>query len=197
MFYVKFSLTIAELMSRTDLHKFIREQGGAYGSGAKFNALAGSYSFYSFRDPNNLATLDCFHQASRNAAKGEFTDADVESAKLSLFSRIDTPVPSQNHGMKYFMYGLTDEEVQARRGRLLEVTKPELVKAAQEYLLNGIDSGRSSKIIFGTSSIEAKELESKGWTVEQFSQGLQLRKKLYEGNGEEEDFETEESEAQR
>jgi presequence protease len=64
---------LSELLSRGELHKLIREKGGAYGSGVKFNSLAGSFSFFSYRDPQNLATLENFLAATRYIADGHFT----------------------------------------------------------------------------------------------------------------------------
>ncbi len=63
---------LGELMSRGELHKLIREKGGAYGSGVKFNALAGAYTFFSYRDPFNLTTIDNFKQASKIVGDGGF-----------------------------------------------------------------------------------------------------------------------------
>ena len=41
-------------------HTAIREQGGAYGGGASYNAGRGSFSFYSYRDPRVEGTLKDF-----------------------------------------------------------------------------------------------------------------------------------------
>ena len=59
-------------MSRGELHKLIREKGGAYGSGVKFNALAGAFTFFSYRDPHNLGTLENFEKATEAVANGSF-----------------------------------------------------------------------------------------------------------------------------
>ena len=44
------------------LHKLIREQGGAYGGGASFDAAGRSFRFYSYRDPRLAETLADFDQ---------------------------------------------------------------------------------------------------------------------------------------
>lgn len=61
-----------ELMARGELHKLIREKGGAYGSGVKFNALAGSFSFFSYRDPHVLENMKNFHKATALVTEGKF-----------------------------------------------------------------------------------------------------------------------------
>ena len=59
-------------MARGELHKLIREKGGAYGSGVKFNALSGSYTFFSYRDPHVLETIANFQKATELVAEGKF-----------------------------------------------------------------------------------------------------------------------------
>ncbi len=58
-------------MSNTSLHEEIRERGGAYGGGSSLGD--GILNFYSYRDPNFLATFDAFKHASNNMAGGHFT----------------------------------------------------------------------------------------------------------------------------
>ena len=59
-------------MARGELHKLIREKGGAYGSGVKFNSLAGAFTFFSYRDPNLLETVENFKKASDIISQGRF-----------------------------------------------------------------------------------------------------------------------------
>lgn len=59
-------------MARGELHKLIREKGGAYGSGVKYNSLAGSYTFFSYRDPHVLETIDNFKKATELVCEGRF-----------------------------------------------------------------------------------------------------------------------------
>ena len=181
---------LSELLARGQLHKLIREKGGAYGSGAKFNALTGSMSLFSYRDPQFLTTLDNFRSAVRSVADGHFSKEDVDSAKLSLFSKVDMPVPNQSHGMRLFLHGLTDEQVQERRGKLLEVTKSDLEDVARKYLKGPLDANHSSKVVFGPETADLKVLEKEGWKIEKFSEGLKLREKLFDGAGEDEEHQT-------
>lgn len=64
---------LSELMSRGHLHKLIREQGGAYGAGAKYSPFSGAFSFYSYRDPHTLETLDNFAKSIDWVASGDFS----------------------------------------------------------------------------------------------------------------------------
>lgn len=91
-----------------DLNKlsYIREKGGAYGSGAKqedgiFTFMSYRYCsisllkfykflrfFSAFRDPNSFDTLNVFTKCIEWASEGGFTEKDVEEAKLSVFSLV-------------------------------------------------------------------------------------------------------------
>lgn len=63
---------LGSLLTNTILHKEIREKGGAYGSGCKFNSN-GLLSFYSYRDPRNFETYDAFLKAVKWADNNKFT----------------------------------------------------------------------------------------------------------------------------
>lgn len=126
---------LAKVMSAKYLHREIREKGGAYGSGAKHSG--GIFSFFSYRDPNVITTLDAFDGATKWASEGRFTDDDLEEAKLSTFSAIDSPVAPGYRGVKLFNSGLSDEIRQTNRDRLFAMNKDDLVSVCQKYLLSG------------------------------------------------------------
>ena len=58
-------------MENTILHSEIREKGGAYGSGCK-SSNNGYVSFYSYRDPRHVETLDSFREAIKYVSEGSF-----------------------------------------------------------------------------------------------------------------------------
>lgn len=132
---------LAQLLTHKRLHHEIREKGGAYGGGAYSSALDGIFGFYSYRDPNPLNTMSIMRDAGRWARDKEFTDRDIEEAKLSVFQRLDAPKSVNQEGMGYFLYGITDEMKQARRELLLDVTKEQVRDVAQTYLVEGIEKG--------------------------------------------------------
>lgn len=135
---------LAQLLTHKHLHHEIREKGGAYGGGAYCSALDGLFGFYSYRDPNPLNTISIMRDTGRWATEKEWTDRDLEEAKISVFQRIDAPRSVNEEGMNYFLYGITDEMKQARRERLLDVTKDQVREAAQKYIVEGLeqDAGR-------------------------------------------------------
>uniref|UniRef100_A0A3Q3GKP7 Peptidase M16C associated domain-containing protein n=1 Tax=Labrus bergylta TaxID=56723 RepID=A0A3Q3GKP7_9LABR len=131
---------LARMMTAKFLHGEIREKGGAYGGGARMGG--GLFSFYSYRDPNSVQTLSAFRRGVDWAKSGQFTQQDIDEAKLSVFSAVDSPVAPRLvcslcvcvAGMGRFLSGVTDEMKQNHRERLFAVTHQSLVEVAERYL---------------------------------------------------------------
>ncbi|XP_059200477.1 presequence protease, mitochondrial [Centropristis striata] len=123
---------LARMMTAKYLHGEIREKGGAYGGGARMGG--GLFSFYSYRDPNSMQTLSAFRKGVDWAKSGQFTQQDIDEAKLSVFSAVDSPVAPANKGMSRFISGVTDEMIQNHRERLFDVSHKSLVEVAERYL---------------------------------------------------------------
>uniref|UniRef100_A0A8C6UT94 Presequence protease, mitochondrial n=1 Tax=Neogobius melanostomus TaxID=47308 RepID=A0A8C6UT94_9GOBI len=126
---------LAKMMTAKYLHAEIREKGGAYGGGAQMGD--GLFFFYSYRDPNSLQTLAAFRRGVDWAKAGQFSQQDIDEAKLSVFSAVDAPVAPSGKGMSLFLNGLTDEMRDAHRQRLFAVSHQNLVDAAERYLSVG------------------------------------------------------------
>ncbi|XP_039999440.1 presequence protease, mitochondrial [Xiphias gladius] len=127
---------LARMMTAKFLHGEIREKGGAYGGGARMGG-GGLFSFYSYRDPNSVGTLSAFRKGVDWAKSGQFTQQDIDEAKLSVFSAVDSPVAPADKGMGLFLSGVTDEMKQSHRERLFAVTHKNLVDVAKRYLSIG------------------------------------------------------------
>ncbi|XP_065809409.1 presequence protease, mitochondrial-like [Labrus bergylta] len=123
---------LARMMTAKFLHGEIREKGGAYGGGARMGG--GLFSFYSYRDPNSVQTLSAFRRGVDWAKSGQFTQQDIDEAKLSVFSAVDSPVAPADKGMGRFLSGVTNEMKQNHRERLFAVTHQSLVEVAERYL---------------------------------------------------------------
>ncbi|KAJ7408688.1 pitrilysin metallopeptidase 1 [Willisornis vidua] len=127
---------LARLMTAKFLHTEIREKGGAYGGGAKLSHN-GIFTFYSYRDPNSLATLKAFEKAVEWAKSGEFTQQDIDEAKLAVFAAVDAPIAPSDKGMGQFLYGISDEMKQLHREQLFAVNRDNLVDVSNKYLAAG------------------------------------------------------------
>ncbi|XP_069565063.1 presequence protease, mitochondrial [Brachyistius frenatus] len=124
---------LGKMMTAKYLHGQIREKGGAYGGGARMGG-GGLFSFYSYRDPNSMQTLSAFRKGVDWAKSGQFTQQDIDEAKLSVFSAVDSPVAPGNKGMSRFLGGVTDEMKQNHREQLFAVDHKNLVDVAERYL---------------------------------------------------------------
>ncbi|MCH9704194.1 MAG: insulinase family protein, partial [Chlamydiae bacterium] len=148
----------AEIMTNRVLHKRIREQGGAYGSGAVNNVLLGYFYFYSYRDPNWQSTLTAFDESIQKVASGDFGDVEIEEAKLGIFQEVDSPVaPSNRADVTYYRQkgGRTPEMRQLYRERLLDATKEQIRCAVQSHLLPNME--REKTVTFAGKEFFEKE----------------------------------------
>lgn len=124
---------LARLMTMKYLHPEIREKGGAYGGGVTLSA-SGLLNFYSYRDPNPENSHRVYDNSISWLKRGEFTQEDVNEAKLGLFQSIDAPVPPGSKGMRWFLHGITDESLQEHRLRIMSATKDKIIEVGEKYL---------------------------------------------------------------
>lgn len=155
---------LASLLSSKFLHKEIREKGGAYGSGAVLNHQA--FSFFSYRDPNNLATLSIFDKAVDWACEGFFTDQHLEEAKISVIGKLDAPIAPGKRGISQFLGGLDFAQKQAFRVGILRATKEDLQRVAQNYLSGDQTQGN---VVVGAET-ETSKFRDLGYFVDVFGQ---------------------------
>lgn len=140
---------LSQLLTHKHLHHEIREKGGAYGGGALYKPLDGLFSFYSYRDPNPQNTLSIMRNAGRWAVDREWTERDLEEAKISVFQDVDAPKAVNQEGMARFLSGITEEMRQRRREQLLDVTREQVRDAAQKYLVEGMEKGQDRVAFLG------------------------------------------------
>ncbi|KAM4705824.1 presequence protease, mitochondrial [Rhinophrynus dorsalis] len=146
---------LARVMSTKFLHGEIREKGGAYGGGAKLS-FDGIFTFYSYRDPNSLSTLSTFENAIDWAKSGKFTQQDIDEAKLSVFSAVDSPIAPSDKGMSNFLHGINDEMKQRHREQLFAVSHLDLINTCNKYLTVG-QCTRGTAILGPENSTIAKD----------------------------------------
>lgn len=140
---------LSQLLTHKHLHHEIREKGGAYGGGAYSRALDGLFGFYSYRDPNPVNTLGIMRNAGRWARDKEWTDRDLEEAKISVFQSVDAPKSVNQEGMAKFLSGITEEMRQTKREQLLDVSKEQVREVAQRYLVDAVESGKERTAFLG------------------------------------------------
>jgi Zn-dependent M16 (insulinase) family peptidase len=158
----------ASLLDNLTLHPLIREQGGAYGSGAVSNAISGNFYFYSHRDPNISRTLEAFEIAIAHISEGKFDEADLEEAKFDIIQGLDEPVPPGHrgeHAYGWYCEGKTQPIRQAFRDRLLSLTSQQIIEAVDKHIIPQFKHGITA--VFAGSELLEKEneiLQAKGYT---------------------------------
>ena len=148
----------AFLFDNLTLHKRIREQGGAYGAGAVASSMSATFSFYSYRDPNIVSTLNAFDEAVQTVIKGDFTDEDLEEAKLEIVQNLDSPIaPGSRADVAYtwFKEGKTQAMRQAYRDKVLQLQKHDIMDAVEHALLPKMSD--STVVSFASKELLEKE----------------------------------------
>ena len=156
---------LSQLLTHKHLHHEIREKGGAYGGGAYSRGLAGVFGFYSYRDPNPLNTMTIMRDAGRWARDRDWSERDLEEAKLSVFQSLDAPESVSEEGMTRFLSGVDEEMEQRRRERLLDVKKEDVRDVAQRWLVEGMEGGKERLVVLGERKGKEWVRESEGWDV--------------------------------
>jgi len=152
---------LSQLLTHKHLHHEIREKGGAYGGGAYSRALDGVFGFYSYRDPNPVNTMKIMQSAGRWAVDKQWSDRDLEDAKISVFQGVDAPRSVNEEGMGNFLYGITEEMKQKRREQLLDVTKDQVREAAQKYVVDAIAQNKERLVFLG----ERRDWADESWAI--------------------------------
>ena len=100
-------------------------------------------------------------EAGQWARDRKWTAQDLEEAKLSVFQGYDAPQSVSREGTRLFLSGITDDMLQARRERLLDVTAEQVQSVADEFLVKR--AAESSIAILGEKKDWANA--ANGWVV--------------------------------
>lgn len=129
------------LLENLFIHNMVREKGGAYGSGVKYNILTGVLHFYSSRDPHIATTIEAFYTAGTMLLEKEISQRELTEAILSYIQDVDSPVPAgARASVTYFQekVGLTKEVRQKFRNDILNLTVNDIKRAVKDTILPAI-----------------------------------------------------------
>ncbi|KAF1984527.1 hypothetical protein K402DRAFT_422749 [Aulographum hederae CBS 113979] len=169
---------LSQLLTHKHLHHEIREKGGAYGGGAFARGLDGVFGFYSYRDPNPQNTLKIMKNAGSWAVNRNWTDRNIEEAKLSVFQGIDAPESVSQEGMTRFLSGVDETMAQRKREMLLDVTAKDVKEVAERFLLEPFSNGNTAILgerkdwIQATDGWELRDLGMEAPIVEEANDDL-------------------------
>ncbi|EPJ51813.1 MAG: M16-like peptidase [Osedax symbiont Rs2] len=119
------------------LHRAIREQGGAYGSGAGQDNGDAIFRFFSYRDPRIEETLNDFDASLQWLANTEHEPKKLSEAILGVVSSIDKPASPAGEAKQAYhseLFGRSAEQRRAFRAKILTVTIADLQRVASTYL---------------------------------------------------------------
>lgn len=158
---------LAKLLSAKYLHPELREKRGAYGAGARITP-DGVLSFFSYRDPKTVDTLDVFDSSYDWIKKHlkDLTDQDLVEAKLGVFQAVDAPVPPSSKGCEDFLRKLTPDTLQRHRAEIMAVSKKNIEDVTEAYLGDG-NVLKTGKVILGPKNeeLDMSARKNEMWTV--------------------------------
>lgn len=144
---------LASLLTHKYLHPEIREKGGAYGGGAGYSSLDGTFEFFSYRDPNPVNSLATISNSGKWVVGKDLTERDLLSAKLSVFQGLDSPLSPRSEINFELIHGLNNELRQEMRERILAVTLDDIKRVAEKYLIPSLDNFKASGVsVLGPSN---------------------------------------------
>ena len=120
------------------LHQHIREQGGAYGGGAAYDADSRSFRFYSYRDPRLTETFNDFTR-SVEWFLNDRSESRLEESILGTVRALDQPSSPSGEAERAFsdeLFGRSHEFKKYFRDSVLAVTHDSLREVCEKYLLS-------------------------------------------------------------
>ncbi|TBR40808.1 peptidase M16 [Marinomonas agarivorans] len=125
------------------LHRAIREQGGAYGGGASFDASSGAFRFYSYRDPRLEETLTDFDASIEWLLTNEHSEEALEEAILGVIGSMDKPGSPAGEAQTDFYLRLhqrTKTQREEFRASVLNTSIEQLKDVAKAYFISENES---------------------------------------------------------
>ncbi|KAI9576628.1 presequence protease, mitochondrial [Glossina fuscipes] len=155
---------LAKFISAKYLLPVVREQNGAYGAGAKIGS-DGIFSFYSYRDPNAIKTLQAFDEVYKWLQDNDsiLTEQTLFEAKLGVLQQLDAPIAPGNLGIDFFLYGVSQEMFFKYRTRMLSLNLIELRQVINKYFKNS--PLHYGKCILGPENKQLEEQTKLAWNI--------------------------------
>ncbi|WP_020408434.1 insulinase family protein [Hahella ganghwensis] len=148
------------------LHRAIREQGGAYGSGASQDNANAVFRFFSYRDPRIEGTLEDFAGSVKWMLESDHSEEELEQAVLGVVSSIDKPKSPAGEAKSAYhseLFGRTPAQRKEFRRRILQVSMDDLKRVAEKYLSTetcsvAVVGGESARSAFESLGLDIQKL---------------------------------------
>jgi hypothetical protein len=138
-------------LSKGDLYKRIRVQGGAYGGMSQYDPMNGFFSFLSYRDPHLVETLRVYDEVIDSRARQRVDGEDLERAIIGSIGAIDRPLDPAGKGFVSMIRdfaGITDEDRLKFRKGVFAVNADSVLEAARRCLLPALET--ASIAVYGS-----------------------------------------------
>jgi Zn-dependent M16 (insulinase) family peptidase len=141
----------------------VRVQGGAYGGGCSYDLRSGMLSFWSYRDPNLLQTIENFDNTAPFLRNLDVSETELVRAQIGVIGKIDAYMLPDAKGfvsMQRYLAGDSEEERQTYREEVLGATLSEVRAVADAYAAVAA-KGRVA-VLGSAEAIEAANAERGG-----------------------------------
>lgn len=91
-------LVLSKILSNEFLYNEIRAKGGAYGAGISCNVSAGTFSTYSYRDPNLKKTVDVYEEIPNIIKNLDLSINDISRFIIGTVGSMDAPMTERKKG---------------------------------------------------------------------------------------------------
>jgi len=138
-------------LSKGDLYRRIRVQGGAYGGMSQYDPMSGFFSFLSYRDPHLVETLRVYDEVIGSRARQRVDREDLERAIIGSIGALDRPMDPAGKGfvsmIRHFA-GISDGDRLKFREGVFAVTADSFLEAAGRCLLPALET--ASIAVYGS-----------------------------------------------
>ena len=128
---------LAALLGGDFLARTIREDGGAYGAGARYCERSATLRIFSYRDPRLGETLDDFDRASETLRRRPLARGRLEEAILRAVRELDRPRAFQVAAFERYLdelQGRDPKGMQRQRDAMLRTSAEAVREMARRYL---------------------------------------------------------------
>jgi Zn-dependent M16 (insulinase) family peptidase len=147
---------VVRLISQSYMWDKVRVMGGAYGGGCSLSHHSGTFSCYSYRDPNLKETLDVFDSVAAHLESLSLDHGAIEQLVIGAVGDLDKPMTPSSKGYVSMARWLLNDSLEIRQKRRDEMfsTTAESFAAFAKHMRKSKASWRSS--IFGSRTAFTK-----------------------------------------
>jgi Zn-dependent M16 (insulinase) family peptidase len=102
-------------LARGYLWDTVRVRGGAYGGSCSLSRLSGTFTCFSYRDPNMVETISAYKQMADHLEKQTLDTTEVEQLVIGAIGDLDKPMSPASKGYTSMLRYLSGETLAIRQ----------------------------------------------------------------------------------